>query len=99
MQQSASYVLPSTQSRYKPKTYIDKRGYKRFTNSDILVHRYVAQKKLGRWLRRGEVIHHIDGNKLNNAPSNLEVYSSWDEHTAVHQRNKILYRSWHKPAN
>lgn len=36
-------------------------------------HRVVAENKLGRALRRGEVVHHIDGNPKNNDPSNLMI--------------------------
>jgi hypothetical protein len=36
-------------------------------------HRIVAEKMLGRPLRRGEIVHHIDENKHNNDPSNLMV--------------------------
>ena len=39
----------------------------------ILEHREVMQRALGRKLRRDEVVHHIDGDKLNNEPSNLEI--------------------------
>lgn len=66
------------------KTYIDSRGYRRFKNSGSYVHRWVAEKYVvGRRLRRGEVVHHLDGNKLNNDPDNLEVM--WkDEHDEEH---------------
>lgn len=36
-------------------------------------HRVVAERTLGRALRPGEVVHHIDGDKRNNAPGNLMV--------------------------
>lgn len=47
-------------------------------------HRAVAEKKLGRKLLVGEVVHHIDGNKLNNLPDNLIVFPSQEEHAAWH---------------
>lgn len=36
-------------------------------------HRVVAEQMLGRPLRRGEVVHHIDENKHNNDPGNLMI--------------------------
>jgi len=36
-------------------------------------HRVVAEEKIGRPLLPGEVVHHADGNKLNNDPDNLIV--------------------------
>jgi hypothetical protein len=38
-------------------------------------HRIVAEQKIGRPLRKGEVVHHVDGDKLNNDPNNLQVMS------------------------
>ena len=36
-------------------------------------HRLVMEKKLGRLLLREEIVHHIDGDLLNNRQSNLEL--------------------------
>jgi hypothetical protein len=36
-------------------------------------HRLVAEEAIGRPLEKGEVVHHIDGNRANNAPENLLV--------------------------
>lgn len=48
-------------------------------------HRVMAEQKLGRPLRRGEVVHHIDGDKRNNAPDNLEVITQ-SEHINAHRK-------------
>lgn len=37
-------------------------------------HRYVMEQHLGRRLRRGETVHHKDGNRANNAIENLELF-------------------------
>lgn len=52
-------------------------------------HRLVAAEKLGRELRRGEVVHHIDGNILNNRPENLQVLASQAEHINLHREELI----------
>jgi hypothetical protein len=41
-------------------------------------HRVVAEEMLGRPLEAGEIVHHIDGNKHNNDPSNLQVMTQSD---------------------
>jgi hypothetical protein len=64
----------------KGKTFIGKGGYRRFKGSGKLVHRWVAEKKLKRKLRRREVVHHINHNNQDNSPKNLKVYSSQSEH-------------------
>lgn len=66
------------------KTYIDRNGYRRFLDSKTLVHRWVVEKKLGRKLNKEEVVHHRNGNKLDNSWSNLEVFLNQDEHNKRH---------------
>lgn len=46
-------------------------------------HRVVAEQKIGRPLRSDEHVHHIDGNKHNNHPDNLEVMTR-SEHLRLH---------------
>jgi hypothetical protein len=60
-------------------------------------HRWIMEETLGRKLLPDEVVHHIDGDRLNNAPSNLRVMSR-AEHTRQHltltldtERLKALY--------
>ena len=51
----------------------------------ILEHRLVMEKILGRYLKPGEVVDHIDGCKLNNDPSNLRLFHN----NAAHLRATI----------
>lgn len=46
-------------------------------------HRVIAEQKLGRPLKRGEIVHHKDENILNNDPSNLQVMTQ-AEHMRLH---------------
>jgi len=52
-------------------------------------HRLVAEKQLGRVLFPNEVVHHIDGNKENNQPENLEVFQDNSEHLGQTLRGKV----------
>jgi len=56
-------------------------------------HRKIMRIKMGRELTYDEVVHHIDGNPLNNKPSNLKVMSR-REHTSLH-----LKEYWSKKRN
>ena len=67
--------------------YIDNRGYKRDKDSNKPVHCYMAEKKLGRKLRDGEVVHHKDRNKTNNSKTNLWVCENQAEHDRIHKLN------------
>jgi hypothetical protein len=49
----------------------------------VLEHRLVMAEFLGRPLTRAEVVHHIDGDKTNNAIDNLELMTR-AEHVALH---------------
>lgn len=53
-------------------------------------HRLVAEKKIGRRLAPGEIVHHKDENKQNNEPDNLEVVAGIAEHFVHHRKRDDL---------
>lgn len=55
-----------------------KRGY-------VLLHRVVMENKLGRLLEKNEDVHHVNENKKDNSPDNLEVRLH-GEHSSHHRR-------------
>jgi hypothetical protein len=77
---------------YKGKTYIGGRY--------VYEHRLIMEQKLGRLLAYNEVIHHIDGNKMNNDPNNLklETRSEHSPHHAPEPPKITLICDWCKGA-
>jgi len=51
----------------------------------VRLHRYIMEEFLGRKLSSNEVVHHKDGNKLNNDIDNLEVLTR-SEHLKKHYK-------------
>ena len=75
------------------------KGYKYVTGASDSVrcknglaseHRMVAEKMLGRPLKREECVHHIDFNKRNNSPENLMVFKTVADHSAFHFGRKAV---------
>lgn len=69
------------------KIVTDRKGYKRFSDSKKLVHRWAAEKKVGGKIGKGRVVHHKDGNKSNFRTSNLQVMSR-SKHSKSHSKKR-----------
>ena len=67
---------------YKGRTYIEGRY--------VFEHRYLMEQHLGRLLHHDEVVHHVNGNKLDNRIENLVIVTA-QEHAAGPM---IPTRSW-----
>lgn len=88
--------IGKTYQKCRGKFYINSYGYKMYYIGDksykggyVSEHRIVIELQLNRRLKKGEVIHHIDGNKINNNPKNLFLTTP-TEHREVHaQLEKI----------
>ena len=82
----ADYVLP------RKEKWGMTNGYYHFCDSAhplaqkagwVYVHMHMGSLKKGRWVRKGEEVHHIDEDRLNNDLSNLKVLSK-KEHMRLH---------------
>lgn len=72
---------------------IDRKGYLFFydykpNRKKVFIHRTVMETIIGRPLLVSEAVHHIDGNKSNNDPSNLELMPR-SEHSRKHKMERL----------
>lgn len=54
------------------------------------------EKLLGRFLTPEEVVHHIDEDRSNNAPENLQLFANNAEHIQHHANERHKARLDHK---
>lgn len=84
-------IISRQKYRGSANTFVDKRGYERFSDSGKSVHRWAAKKKLGRDLYPGEVVHHKNRDKLDNHPDNLHVFPNQAAHDRAHKIDALRH--------
>lgn len=62
----------------------------RIARNHRYAHRLVMEILLGRPLRRDEHVHHLDGNKVNNRPSNLQLLSASAHNSQTNRRHPLV---------
>lgn len=55
----------------------------------VYIHQLQAEKKLGRKLKNGECVHHINENKYDNDECNLIVFKTISDHVSFHRGSDI----------
>lgn len=63
------------------KTYVKENGRNQ--------HVVVMERYLGRKLKKGEIVHHVDRNKKNNSIKNLLLLKSQSEHFKLHRKENL----------
>ena len=74
----------------RKKSQVGADGYIRVWTKDrgwVFEHRLAMEEHMGRRLKRGEVVHHIDGDVTHNRPENLQL-ATVAEHRDIHERVK-----------
>lgn len=78
--------------------HINPKGYRRNSRTGKFEHIEVWERHHGRPVPDGHQIHHIDGDKLNNDPSNLLAVTP-TEHKRIHSGCKLVDGIWWKPCS
>lgn len=83
--------------RPKGEGSIDAKGYRLVTINGVQKreHVHIAERVLGRPLRDGECVHHVNGDPADNRHENLVICPSNAYHKLLHKRQRELDRSAH----
>ena len=72
----------------KPRRYIFFRDHPNSRNKTIPYAHWVMEKHIRRFIKKGEIVHHKDGNQLNDDISNLQLLKNRLDHSKIHSFEK-----------
>ena len=86
---------PEAFEKLYKKCYVDpKTGYYRFKDTHKFVHIWIMEIIIGKKLRKDDFVNHLNGNKLDNHPSNLKLFNNQTERTKWHQEQLEVSGVW-----
>ena len=68
------------------------RSHPRAKNNYIGEHILIIEKKMGRYLEKGEIVHHKNRNRSDNRIKNLSLFKNQSEHIRHHNLNKNVFK-------
>lgn len=93
-----SFTRGENHADWRGSKYVPTRGYvmvyTRVRKKRRKEHIVLAEKALGRPLKKDECIHHVEGDKTNNKPGNLIICTN-SYHKMLHSRMSYLYKVEH----
>ncbi len=83
----SAYRWNGGETRNKGYVLVFKPNHQRAVGGYVRRSLLVAEQKLGRTLNDGEVVHHLNQQRDDDRPENIEVLPSQSNHIALHNRN------------
>ena len=93
---STRLPLIKQKTRHKTKGYISiwKPEHPNNVGGRVREHILVMEKMIGRYLRKGELVHHINYLEDDNSEENLFLCYTYKEHDKIHRKSRFLIKEF-----